>query len=428
MSFFADLEARGLVFQKTAEGVISALDEGQITAYIGFDPTADSLHVGHLLPITILMRLQRAGHIPIALVGGGTGLVGDPSGKESERPMLTLEALAQNVEGLRGQLARFLDFEGPHAAQLVNNADWLTRIPLTQFLRDVGKHFSVNALLNRDSVRRRIEDREQGISYTEFSYALLQAYDYLELYDRFGCTLQCGGSDQWGNIVSGCDLIRRTRGQEVYGLTVPLVTRSDGRKFGKSEGGNLWLDAQRTTPYEFFQYFLNVSDEDAIPLLRQFSFLSLERIAEVAEEHAQRTGARVAQRVLAEQITHLVHGDDGLRRAAEATAVLFGERPLASFTAQALSDAFHGTPSLEVNAQALQGTGLSLAEVLAETGLCTSRGHARKQLQAGAISVNQQKVSDWERHLSAEDLLDGGFIVLRRGKKSYHLLRLTSAE
>jgi tyrosyl-tRNA synthetase len=380
--------------------------------------------VGHLLPVTVLMRLQRAGHRPIALVGGGTGLVGDPSGKENERPMLDLDTLAANVAGLRSQLARFLNFEGPAAARLENNADWLTKVPLTTFLRDVGKHFSVNAMLARDSVKRRIEDREQGISYTEFSYMLLQAYDFLELHDRFGCTMQIGGSDQWGNIVSGCDLIRRTRGAESHGLTVPLVTRSDGKKFGKSEGGNIWLDPERTTPFEFFQYFLNLADDDVGTLLRRFTFVEVAEIAEIEAAHFADPGKRAGQKRLAEEMTRLVHGEAGVLRAAQATAVLFGGDDLRGFGAQALRDAFGSAPRLDVSADRLAGEGLKLVEALAESGLCGSRGEARKQVQSGGVSVNQQKISDIEHVLTSADVLDGGFVVLRRGKKSYHLLHV----
>lgn len=429
MSVFADLQARGLVFQHTAGEVQKAIDAPglggpPLTVYAGFDPTADSMHVGHLLPVTVLMRLQRAGHRPIALVGGGTGLVGDPSGKENERPMLDLDTLAANVAGLRSQLGRFLDFDGPSGARLENNADWLTTVPLTTFLRDVGKHFSVNAMLARDSVKRRIEDREQGISYTEFSYMLLQAYDFLELHDRFGCTMQIGGSDQWGNIVSGCDLIRRTRGAESHGLTVPLVTRSDGKKFGKSESGNIWLDPERTTPFEFFQYFLNLADDDVGTLLRRFTFVDVAEIAEIEAAHLLDPGLRTGQKRLAEEMTRLVHGDAGVERAAQATAVLFGGGELRGFAAQALRDAFGSAPKLAVGADRLAGEGLKLVEALAESGLCGSRGEARKQVQAGGVSVNQQKVADIEHALTGADVLDGGFIVLRRGKKSYHLLQV----
>ncbi len=421
---FDEWSKRGLVHQHTASGVAEALDGPPLTAYIGFDPTAASLHVGSLLPATMLMRLQQAGHRPIALVGGGTGLVGDPSGKETERPMLDRDALAANVAGLRAQLERFIDFGGPRGALLVDNLDWLGQVGLLDFLRDVGKHFSVNAMIARDSVKRRLETREHGISYTEFSYMCLQAYDFLELHDRHGCTMQMGGSDQWGNIVSGRDLIRRLRGGESHGLTWPLLTRADGKKFGKSEAGNVWLDPQMTTPFEFYQFWLNTTDDDVVDLLHRFTFLSLDAIADLAASVAQDPAGRAAQRALAEAMTRLVHGDDALRRAERSTRVLFGGGALTELDAEALEEAFRSTPRTLIPRADLDAGAAALAGLLGQTGLCPSARRARQDVQSGAVTVNHHKVTDPGYTLSAADLIDGTFIVLRRGKKTYHVLEV----
>ncbi|MBI3050006.1 MAG: tyrosine--tRNA ligase [Acidobacteria bacterium] len=323
MDLYGELAWRGLIYDAT-EGVRELLAREKITAYIGFDPTASSLHVGSLLPILALARLQQFGHAPIAVVGGGTGLIGDPSGKMSERQLLTAEQVEANVEGIRRQLARFLDFESTTApARLVNNAEWLSKLSAISFMRDVGKHFSVNAMLARESVKRRIES-DEGISYTEFSYALLQAYDYLVLYDRFKCTLQMGGSDQWGNITAGMDLIRRVRGGKAYGLVLPLITTASGAKFGKTEAGAVWLDAQLTRPYEFYQFWINTDDRDAVTYLKFFTYLPPDRIAELEAAAAREPERRPAQRELAREVTRLVHGDAGVREAEAATAALFG--------------------------------------------------------------------------------------------------------
>ncbi|MCB9536662.1 MAG: tyrosine--tRNA ligase [Myxococcales bacterium] len=421
---FDEWSKRGLVHQHTASGVAEALDGPSLTAYIGFDPTAASLHVGSLLPATMLMRLQRAGHRPIALVGGGTGLVGDPSGKEAERPMLDADALAANVAGLRAQLERFIDFDGPRGALLVDNAEWLGQIGLLTFLRDIGKHFSVNAMIARDSVKRRLETREHGISYTEFSYMCLQAYDYLELYDRLGCTMQMGGSDQWGNIVSGRELIRRLRGGESHGLTWPLLTRADGKKFGKSEAGNVWLDPQLTTPFEFYQFWLNTTDDDVVDLLHRFTFLPLDAIADLARSVAADPAGRAAQRALAEAMTRLVHGDAALHRAERSTRVLFGGGELTELDAAALDEAFRGTPRTTVDRADLDAGKAGLAWLLGQTGLCPSTSRARQDVKSGAVTVNHHKVTDPGYALGAADLIDGAYVVLRRGKKTYHVIEV----
>jgi len=422
--FLQDLQERNLIHQVSAPGLADVLRAGPVTGYIGFDPSADSLHVGSLLPLMTLLRFQRAGHRAIALLGGGTGLIGDPSGKESERSLLSREQLAQNLAGIRRQVERFLDGAGGRLL-LVDNAEWLCQLNLVDFLRDIGKHFSVNQMIARDSVRMRLEGREQGISFTEFSYMLLQAYDFLALYDRHGCTLQMGGSDQWGNILSGCDLIRRLRGVEAYGLTMPLVTRADGRKFGKTEEGNIWLDPERTSPYQFYQFWMNVEDADVVRYLRHFTFLAPAEIEELAEAVRRAPERREAQRVLAEQVTRLVHGPEALARAQRATEVLFSrDADIRTLSAQELAEAFQGAPSSTLDRSALGTPQASLVALLVEVGLYPSRGRARQDLPAGAISVNHVPVRDSDYVLSEKDLLSGGFIILRKGKKHYHVVRI----
>jgi tyrosyl-tRNA synthetase len=424
-NFVGDLEARGLVHQATAPELREEMAKEPFAGYVGFDPTAASLHVGSLLPVLALARLQRAGHRPIAVIGGGTGMIGDPSGKESERPMLTPERIALNLAGIRSQLERFLDFgAGTGGAVLIDNAEWLCSLSLVDFLRDVGKHFSVNAMVAKDSVRIRLESRDQGISFTEFTYSLMQAYDFLELHDRFGCRLQMGGSDQWGNIVAGTDLIRRRRGVSAYGLTLPLVTRADGKKFGKSEQGNIWLDAGLTSPYEFFQFWLNSDDADVVRYLSSFTFLPVEAIAELAAAVASDPARREAQKVLAAEVTRLVHGPEALARAERSTAVLFAGDDLSALSAQELAEAFAGSPATDLPRAALGTPEASLTAVLAQTGLAPSRGKARTDVTSGGVYVGNRRVSDPNYVLSEADLLAGGFIVLRRGKKSYCVVRL----
>ncbi len=424
MHLYDDLEQRGLVAQSTSPDVRTALNTQKLTAYIGFDPTAPSLHIGGLLPVTILMRLQRAGHRPLALVGGGTGLIGDPSGKESERAMLSLDVLEQNVAALRKQLGRFLDFEGDKGAMLLNNADWLAKIDLLGFLRDIGRHFSVNAMMARDSVRMRLEAREQGISYTEFSYMLLQAYDFLALHDRFGCSLEMGGSDQWGNIVSGTDLIRRLRGVEAHGLTFPLITRSDGKKFGKSEQGNVWLSEDLTTPYDFYQFWLNTADTDVIRFLKMFTFLSLEEIADLERQLVEAPQKREAQRVLARTMTEMVHSAGARERIEQTSAVLFDENAdWRALSPEQLTEAFASSPSTHVDRGRLGTPDADLAVLLAEAGLSQSKTQARRAIQEGGVYVNGKKVIDLTYRIVEQDLLAGTFVVLRRGKKTFHVLR-----
>ncbi len=420
--FHADLMARGLVHQITSDDVIELLRAGPVTTYIGFDPTADSLHVGSMLPVLALMRLQRAGHDPIAVVGGGTGMIGDPSGRSAERYLLTTEQLDANVAGQRRQLERFLDFSGPHAARVVNNLDWLAKLDVIGFLRDIGKHFSVSAMTQRDSVQLRLTGRDQGISFTEFTYALLQAYDYLELYDRYGCRLQMGGSDQWGNITDGCDLIRRLRQGSAYGITMPLITRADGSKFGKSESGNVWIDAKRTSPFAFYQFWLNTPDADATRYLRYFTFLESEQLDAVSARHADQPQKREAQRLLAEQVTALVHGHDALASAQRATLVLFEGGDLRTLSPAEIAEGLGDAPRTKVLSAEFTGAGLDLPSALVRCGLAPSKGQARTSIDAGAVSVNHEVVKDVARMLTVRDLLADRFVVLRRGKKTYSLL------
>ncbi len=421
--FFQDLADRNLIHQCSAPELADVLRTRRVVGYIGFDPTADSLHVGSLIHLINLLRFQKAGHRPIGLVGGGTGLIGDPSGKENERSLLTREQLELNLAGIRKQVAQFLDMS-PDGALLVNNGEWLCELNLVDFLRDIGKHFSVNQMIVRDSVRARLETREQGLSYTEFSYMLLQAYDFLALYDRYGCTLQMGGSDQWGNILSGADLIRRLRGVDAWGLTTPLLTKPDGSKFGKSEEGNVWLDPQRTSPYRFYQFWLNIDDQGAVQYLKTFTLLPVAQIEAVGQTHAANPGQRIAQRLLAGELARMVHGPAALARAQRATEVLFNpEADFHQLSAQELAEAFQGAPTTTLSPTMLNTPAAGLVALLADVGLYPSRGQARKDLPQGSTSINNVTVRDVNRTLTADDLLPGDYVILRRGKKHFHVLR-----
>ncbi len=422
--FFADLERRNLIHQVSSPDLAQVLRTRTVVAYTGFDPTSDSLHVGNLVHLINLMRLQRAGHRPIGLVGGGTGLIGDPSGKEDERALLSPEQIEKNLAGIRKQVERFLDL-GPDQALLVNNADWLGQLNLLDFLRQIGKHFSVNQMITRDSVRMRLEARDHGLSYTEFSYMLLQAYDFLALYDRYGCILQMGGSDQWGNILSGADLIRRLRGVEAYGLTTPLITRADGKKFGKSEEGNIWLDPRRTSPYQFYQFWLNTDDQDVVRYLKTFTLLPIEQIQEAGQAVASHPERREAQKLLAVEVTRMVHGPQALARAQRATEVLFAkDADYRQLSAQELEEAFQGAPSSRLDPAALGTPAAGLVALLAEAGLYPSRGRARQDVPSGAICVNNRVVRDPAYLVSQADVLAGGFVILRKGRKHFHVLRV----
>lgn len=419
----SQLRARGLLHQYTFGEQADWLERRPVTVYAGFDPTADSLHIGHLLPALGLARLQRAGHRPIAVVGGGTGLIGDPSGKASERPMLSREEIQANTEGIARQLERLLEFDGPRAARLVDNAEWLCQLHLVEFLRDIGKHFTVNSMVQRDSVQLRLQS-EQGISFTEFTYALLQAYDFLELFDRFDCRLQIGGSDQWGNILDGRELIRVLRNDEAHGLTQVLVTRSDGSKFGKSESGNVWLDPRRTSPYRFHQFWLNVDDADVVKYLKFFTFSSLDEIAGLEARHLADPSKREAQHALADSVTAMIHGQDAVDAARRAAAVLFEGGDLRGLSASELQEGLGEAPRVSAPRADLGSPRLDLPSALVLCGLVKSKSEARTHIQNGAVAVNQQIETDPRRTLAAEDLLAGRFVVLRRGKKNFTLIEI----
>ncbi len=413
---------RGMLYDAT-EGALALCAQEPVTVYVGFDPTASSLHVGSLLPIMALARLQRAGHRPIALVGGGTGLIGDPSGKSVERALLSVEDVDANVRGMRAQLERFLDFDcQPNGAVMVNNADWLRSVGLLEFLRDTGKHFTVNYMLAKESVKRRLGG-DEGISFTEFSYLLLQAYDYLVLHERYGCRLQMGGSDQWGNITAGCDLIRKVAGGRAHGLVLPLVTTAAGTKFGKTEAGTVWLDPARTSPYRFYQFWLSVDDRDVERYLKFFTWLDAEAIGALSQAVAERPGAREAQRVLAQEVTRLVHGADELRRAEGASAVLFGGS-LREASLEDLLLVFDDVPSTRVEPSELLG--MSVATALVRAGICASKGDAVRMVRQGGVSVNGVREADERRVLGADDLLGGVLVVLQKGARDRRLLRVTA--
>jgi tyrosyl-tRNA synthetase len=419
LDLYDDLAWREMVYDGT-EGLRDALAAGPVTGYIGFDPTAASLHVGSLLPVMALARLQRAGHHPIGIVGGGTGLIGDPSGKTQERSLLTLEQVEQNVAGVRAQLARFLDFDRPgNPARIVNNADWLVPMDLMSFLRDVGKHFTVNYMLAKESVKRRLEGAD-GISYTEFSYLLLQSYDFVMLYDRFNCTLQLGGSDQWGNITAGIDLMRKLRGVKGHGLVLPLVTTSAGVKFGKTEAGAVWLDPQLTSPFRFYQFWLNTDDRDAVRYLKYFTFMTREEIDALAQATRQHPERREAQRALARAVTALVHGQDQVDRAERAAQVLFSES-IADAAVDDVLMVFEDAPSTELS---LPPEGMALAEMLATVKLVPSKSEAVRLLKSGGVYVNNVRATDERARLTAADAIGGELFILRKGKKDQHIVRL----
>jgi tyrosyl-tRNA synthetase len=419
MDVYGEFEWRGLIHAAT-EGAREALTRDRVTGYIGFDPSAPSLHVGSLLVVMVLAHLQRAGHSPIGLVGGGTGLIGDPSGKTAERQLLTPERVEENVEGIRRQVARFLDFDSKaNPARLVNNADWLTKLGAIDFMRDVGKHFTVNAMLARESVKRRIES-EEGISYTEFSYSLLQAYDFLVLYDRYGCTLQMGGSDQWGNIIAGMDLIRRVRGGKAHGMVMPLVTTAAGTKFGKTEAGAVWLDPSLTRPYEFYQFWLNVDDRDAGRYLRYFTFFDRDQVAELEAAGAREPERRHGQRALAREVTRLVHGGAAVRDAESSAEKLF-KGDLRAMTEAQLLEVFGSVPSAETK---LVADGWAIADFLASNAVVGSKSEAARLIRGGGLSVNGVRVSDEKARLRPEDAMHGRYFVIRKGKKDNYLVRL----
>lgn len=413
------LRARGLL-QDATPGLAARLARGPVTGYCGFDPTADSLHVGNLVPVMGLAWLQRSGGTPIALVGGGTGLIGDPSGKRSERPVLHPDTIAANAAALRTQLGQFLDFDGPRGARLRNNADWLAGMGLLEFLRETGKHFTVNYMLQKDAVKSRMET---GISYTEFSYMLLQAHDFAHLHRHEGCELQLGGSDQWGNITAGIELIARREGAEAHGLVLPLLTTAAGAKFGKSEDGNVWLDPARTTPYRFYQFWLNSDDRDADRLLRFFTFLPLEEIAAVMAAQAGDPGQRAAQRRLADDLTTRIHGTEAATRVRRASEILFGGGSLRDAPADVLDVVAEEAPVTPVAADTL-AQGWPLVEALVAAGLASSKGEARRGIQQRGYAVNGTKADQPEATLGSADLLGGRYVALQRGRKHFALLKV----
>ena len=421
-SLFDEFAWRGLIYSTTPELAATMATE-KLTGYIGFDPTADSLHVGSLLPIMCLARMQRFGHHPIALCGGGTGLIGDPSGKTKERQLLSREKMASNLEGIKAQLSHYLDFDAPsNPARIVNNLDWLDSISMIDFLRDVGKHFTINHMLSKESVKRRIGS-EEGLSYTEFSYMLLQAYDYQVLYERYGCTLQMGGSDQWGNILAGADLIRRVHAGKAHGLVFPLVTNSSGTKFGKTEAGNVWLDPKRSSPYRFYQFWLNTDDRDVIDYLKFFTWRTRDEIEELAAATEAAPERREAQRTLARDVTRMLHGQTELDRAEQASRLLFGAEITAVSVADIL-DVFEDVPSTEVAKTRFEGEGVGAIELLADVGVASSRGEARRLIRGGGIYLNNRRLTDERAQLTLADSIEGRVLVLRKGQKRYHLVHI----
>jgi tyrosyl-tRNA synthetase len=422
-NLYEELQWRGLVHQVTDPGLGTWLSGGPRVLYAGFDPTADSLHVGHFLPLMTLRRFQRAGHRPIALVGGATGMIGDPSGKSEERNLLSVEQLQANVKSMESQMRQFLDFgSGDDAAVLVNNYDWMSSFSYLEFLRDIGKNFPVNVMMAKDSVKSRLERIDSGLSYTEFSYMLLQAYDFVELHRRFACELQIGGSDQWGNITAGIDLARRMCSVQLHGLTLPLLTKSDGTKMGKTETGALWLSPERTSPYAFYQYWVNVADEDAGHCLRVLTDLSREEIASLDQSREAEPHLRNSQRRLAQSLTQLVHGENGLAAAERATRTLFGAE-IEDLSDRELLEIFAHVPSQEVPLERLGGEGLGLIEAMVLAGLAKSNGEARRAIQQGGAYVNNRRRTDVMDRLSPNDLAGETVLVLRSGKKRYGLLR-----
>jgi len=422
MNVFDEFLWRGLVYDST-EGLRELFETEKITAYIGFDPTASSLHVGSLMTIMGLVRLQKFGHTPIAVAGGGTGLIGDPSFKANERQLLSKEEVQSNVEAIKEQLSHFLDFEcKTNPAILVNNADWLTTICLTDFLRDIGKHFSVNVMIAKESIKRRME--QEGISFTEFAYVLMQSYDFLKLFEMHHCILQMGGSDQWGNITAGADLIRRVRGAKAHALVWPLLMTSSGTKFGKTETGTIWLDAKRTSPYRFYQFWLNTEDRDVVNYLKYFTLLTQSEIEDLAASLAAHPEKREAQKKLAQEVTCLVHGLEALNKAEQASRILFGE-VISNLSLQDLLDVFADVPSVTLSRSQFEGQGLSVVDVIALAALAPSKGEAKRLIQGGGVYLNNVRVSDIKNVVTLNEAVEGQAVILRKGQKEYRMVRLS---
>lgn len=413
-----DLEWRGLLYQQTdAEGMAKLLAEQSVSLYCGVDPTADSMHIGHIVPLLTLRRFQKAGHRPILLVGGATGMIGDPSGRSEERQLQTVEQIDKNVQAIRGQLERIFDFaQDGNGAQLVNNRDWIGDISTIEFLRDYGKLINVNYMLAKDTIASRLDT---GISFTEFAYTLIQGIDYNHLYNNYNCRIQVGGSDQWGNITTGLEVIRKTHEEETkaFGITIPLVTKADGTKFGKTAGGAVWLDSKKTSPYEFYQFWINAADADVIKYLKIFTFLTREEIEALAVSVEEEPHLRKAQKALAEEMTRLIHGQEALDQAIRITAALFSG-DLKALSAEEMKDAFKDVPSIELAKEAK-----NIVDLLVEAGISSSKRQAREDVTNGAISINGEKITDLEYNVDAKDRLEDAFSIVRRGKKKYHMVK-----
>lgn len=424
MNLIEELRWRGMI-QDMMPGTEEQLAKERTTGYIGFDPTADSLHIGSLVPIILLVHLQRAGHKPIALVGGATGMIGDPSFKSAERNLLSEEALQKNLDGIKKQLQQYLNFDSsnPNAAEMVNNYDWFKGIGFLQFIRDIGKHITVNYMMSKDSVRKRIEG-ESGISFTEFTYQLIQGYDFQWLYENKGCKLQMGGSDQWGNITTGTELVRRMSGGEAFAFTCPLITKADGGKFGKTEQGNVWLDPEKTSPYHFYQFWLNAADADAEKWIKIFTFLPQDEVNRLLEQHQEDASKRVLQKRLAQEVTIFVHGEEEFRKAVETTEKLFSQQhaPAESLSVNDL-ESIQGIEKISYEREKLQ-TGIDIVSFLAETAIFPSKGEARKMVQNGGVSINRHKVADVAFTVKEEQLLHEQYLLVQKGKKNYYLVKV----
>ena len=427
MNFVEELRWRGML-HNIMPGTEELLDKEKVTAYVGFDPTADSLHIGHLCGIMILRHFQRHGHKPLALIGGATGMIGDPSGKSTERNLLDEDTLRHNQESIKKQLAKFLDFDSdlPNKAELVNNYDWIKDFTFLDFVRTVGKHITVNYMMAKESVQKRLNgEARDGLSFTEFTYQLLQGYDFLYLYEHKNCKLQMGGSDQWGNITTGAELIRRTNGGEVFALTCPLITKADGTKFGKTEGGNVWLDPRYTSPYKFYQFWLNVSDEDAARYIKVFTSLGLEEIESLIAKHAEAPHMRLLQKRLAEEVTVMVHSRQDYETAVEASNILFGNatsEALKKLDEDTLLAVFEGVPMFEVSRDELAG-GVKAVDLLVEkAAVFPSKGEMRKLVQGGGVSLNKEKLASFDQMITSADLLNGKYLIVQKGKKNYYLV------
>jgi tyrosyl-tRNA synthetase len=429
MNFVEELKWRGMIHD-IMPGTEELLKKEHTSGYIGFDPTADSLHIGHMVQVMLLMHFQRAGHTPVALVGGATGMIGDPSGKSEERNLLDEESLRMNEEGIKKQLSKFLDFRSdrPNKAIMVNNYDWMKEYSFLDFIREIGKHITVNYMMSKDSVKKRIgSEAKEGMSFTEFSYQLVQGTDFLHLYNNYNCRLQMGGSDQWGNIVTGTELIRRKAGGEAFALTCPLITKSDGTKFGKTESGNVWLDPEKTTPYQFYQFWLNVSDEDAAKYIKIFTVLGQEEIECIINEHNKAPHERLLQKRLSEEVTVMVHSRDEYEGAVEASQILFGKgttESLKKMTESTFLSVFEGVPVFDIEMNVLQ-KGVTIADLCAERSqIFASKGELRRLVQGGGLSLNKVKIDNPDMLIGVDSLLNNKYLLVQKGKKNYYLLRI----